>query len=287
MSNTLWWQAQAEVPAELAETVAWLLAEALGVAVEIQDAGTLTTAGDAERARVVVGLETPPDDGLRVAFEEVLQQLGLPPIIQTRERADLDWRDGWKAFFRPLRLSSRFAVRPPWEAPLPDVAHHIVIDPGMAFGTGQHATTRGVLGALDDLLGDRAPTRVLDVGTGSGILAIAAALLGHDVVGTDNDDVALVNAAENVETNGVGDRVRLVVSERPEEGERFPVVVVNIIAPVLIALAEDVKAHVGGDLLLSGLLASQEEAVRAAYAPLVVVDRREDGDWVILHLRAA
>ncbi|MEZ4467275.1 MAG: 50S ribosomal protein L11 methyltransferase [bacterium] len=139
----------------MAETAAWLLAEALGVAVEVQDAGTLTKADNAEVAWVVVGLEDAPDDALRLAFGEVLQSLGLPVNIQTRRRDDQDWRDGWKAFFRPLRLSTRFAVRPPWEADLPDVAHHIIIDPGMAFGTGQHATTRGVLAALDDLLGDR------------------------------------------------------------------------------------------------------------------------------------
>ncbi|MEZ4474558.1 MAG: 50S ribosomal protein L11 methyltransferase [bacterium] len=286
MSNTTWWQAQAEVPAELAETAAWLLAEALGVAVEVQDAGTLTKADNAEVAWVVVGLEDAPDDALRLAFGEVLQSLGLPVNIQTRRRDDQDWRDGWKAFFRPLRLSTRFAVRPPWEADLPDVAHHIIIDPGMAFGTGQHATTRGVLAALDDVLGDRPSATVLDVGTGSGILAIAAALLGHTVVATDNDAVALENAAENLVTNGVADRVRLVVGERPDEAATFPVVVVNIIAPVLIALAEDVKARVAGDLLL-GPARDAGGGRPGRLRPLTVVDRREDGDWVILHLRAA
>ncbi|MEZ4467274.1 MAG: 50S ribosomal protein L11 methyltransferase [bacterium] len=118
------------------------------------------------------------------------------------------------------------------------------------------------------------------------MLAIAAALLGHTVVATDNDAVALENAAENLVTNGVADRVRLVVSERPDEAATFPVVVVNIIAPVLIALAEDVKARVAGDLLL-GPARDAGGGRPGRLRPLTVVDRREDGDWVILHLRAA
>lgn len=283
--NEPWWQVQAEVPADLAEAVAWLLADRLGIAVEVQDAGTLIQGANPDHARVVIGLEAAPDEALQGAFDEVLGALGLVDVaVQTRRRDDQDWRDGWKAFFKPLRLSARFGVRPPWEPALADVAHSIIIDPGMAFGTGQHVTTRVALAALDAILADRAPTTVLDVGTGTGILAIAAALLGHHAVGVDNDAVALENAAVNVAVNGVADRVRLVVAETPALGV-FPVVVANIIAPVLIELAPAIAASTGEDLVLSGLLEAQEAAVQAAYPGFERRDRWQDGEWVVLHLR--
>jgi len=283
--KTPWWQIQATVPADLADAVAWLLAERLEIAVEVQDAGTLIQGDAAELARVVVGLEAAPDELLRRAFEEVLAELGLAETpVQTRQRDDQDWRDGWKAFFKPLRLSARFGVRPPWEVPVPEAAFSIIVDPGMAFGTGQHATTRAALAALDQILGDRAPTDVLDVGTGSGILAIAMALLGHRVVGVDNDAIALENAAVNVAANGV--QVRLAVSETPDEGV-FPVVVANIIAPVLIELAPALRASSSADLVLSGLLEPQEAAVRAAYPDFELRGRWLDGEWVVLHLHKA
>lgn len=280
-----WWQVQAAVPADLAEAVAWLLADRLGIAVEVQDAGTLIQGDAPESARVVIGLEAAPDDALAQAFDEVLAELGLEGVVvQTRRRDDQDWRDGWKAFFKPLKLSERFAVRPPWEPAMAEVAHSIVIDPGMAFGTGQHVTTRVALAALDALLADRAPTTVLDVGTGTGILAIAAALLGHRAVGVDNDAVALENAAVNIAINGVADQVVLVVSETPALGV-FPVVVANIIAPVLIELAPALAASTGEDLVLSGLLESQEASVLAAYPGFERHQRWQEGEWVVLHLR--
>ncbi len=280
-----WWQVAAAVPADLAEAVAYLLADRLGIAVEVQDAGTLIQGDAPETARVVIGLEAAPDEGLAQAFDEVLADLGLEGVVvQTRRRDDQDWRDGWKAFFKPLKLSDRFAVRPPWEPAMALVDHSIIIDPGMAFGTGQHVTTRVALAALDAILADRAPTTVLDVGTGTGILAIAAALLGHQAVGVDNDAVALENAAVNIAINGVADRVVLVVSETPNLGV-FPVVVSNIIAPVLIELAPAIAASTGQDLVLSGLLESQEAAVQAAYPGFERHGRWQEGDWVVLHLR--
>ncbi|MGK0362295.1 MAG: ribosomal protein L11 methyltransferase [Bradymonadia bacterium] len=279
-----WWQLSAVVPAELAETIAFLVAEDLNLAAEIQDAGTLLSADDAKDARVVIHSAVPPTPPLMVALKRALNTMGQGDApIDTREQIEADWRDGWRAFFVPLVLSERFGVHPPWADP-PAVPLPICINPGMAFGTGSHATTRGVIRAMDALLGDRAPARVLDVGTGSAILAIAAAKLGHQVIGVEIDETALQNAAENVDRNGVD--VTLVHGSADATADEFEVVIANIIAPILISIAPHVIARTRNDLLLSGILEWQVDDVLAAYAPLTLIERTEDQEWVVLHLRA-
>jgi ribosomal protein L11 methyltransferase len=179
-------------------------------------------------------------------------------------------------------------VRPSWiaAAPPPGMAE-IVLDPGMAFGTGTHPTTSLCLAALSDLLAARPGARVLDVGTGSGLLAIAARKLGAaEVAGNDNDPVAVRVARENAALNGV----ELDLNERGVGGQRgpFDLVLANILANTLVDLAPALAAQLapGGVVLLSGILTPQEEEVRAAYlaaglAPLPGGDRR-DGEWSLL-----
>ena len=279
-----WWQLSAVVPAALAETIAYLVAEDLNLAAEIQDAGTLLSADSADKARVVIHSAIPPTPPLMVALKRALNVMGQGDApIDTREEIEADWRDGWRAFFVPLVLSERFGVHPPWADP-PAIPLPICIDPGMAFGTGSHATTRGVIRAMDALLANRAPTTVLDVGTGSAILAIAAAKLGHTVTGVEVDQTALQNAAENVERNGVD--VELVHGSADAFDHQFEVVIANIIAPILIEIAPHVIARTGTDLVLSGVLEWQVDAVLAAYAPLTLIERTQDQEWVVLHLRA-
>lgn len=287
MSTTEWWQLSAIVPAALGETVAWLVAEELNMATEVQDAGTLLTADAATDARVVIHCSTEPTPALMVALTRALNTVGQGTApISTREQVETNWRDGWRAFFKPLALSPRFGVYPPWTEPL-DVPHSISIDPGMAFGTGSHATTRGVMQAVDALLGDRPPLSVLDVGTGSGILAIAAALLGHPVIGVEIDEMAVRNARENVAANGV--TVDLRVGSAADVTGQFDLVIANIIAPILIEIAPAVMARVAGDLLLSGVLDWQVDDVLAAYAPMRLIERTlvadADSPWTVLHLR--
>lgn len=287
MTTNGWWQLSAIVPANLGETVAWLVAEELNMATEVQDAGTLLKADDADHSRVVIHCSTAPTPPLMVALTRALNTVGQSAApISTREHVETNWRDGWRAFFKPLILSERFGVHPPWTEPL-DVLHSISIDPGMAFGTGSHATTRGVMQAVDGLLADRAALTVLDVGTGSGILAIAAAMLGHDVLGVEIDSTALENAAENVATNGAP--VRLQVGSAADVPGTFDLVIANIIAPILIEIAPAVMARVGDDLLLSGVLDWQVDDVLAAYAPMRLITRTVVADaespWTVLHLQ--
>jgi ribosomal protein L11 methyltransferase len=203
---------------------------------------------------------------------------------------DEDWGKGWKKDFRPLDVG-RVRVRPSWiDEPAPPGAVEVVLDPGMAFGTGTHPTTALCLAALSDLVGARPGASVLDVGTGSGLLAIAARKLGAGrVAGNDEDPVAVRVARENAEQNGVA--LELTGAPVEEIPGTFDVVVANILANVLVALAPSLAAKVapGGVLLLSGILGPQEDEVRRAHVeagltPLAGGDRR-DGEWSLLALR--
>ena len=284
------WQASCDFPADLAEAAAYLLAEGLGCPAEVQDLSTMLRAENAEVSVVVLAFDAPPPEDLGPRVEACLAPLGQAPVTLRTRRRDDDWKEGWKAFFRTTRISDRVAVRPPWEPNDPEAQVHVIIDPGMAFGTGTHATTRGVIRLLDGVLARHPgrpgvpPGRVLDLGTGSGILAIVAALLGHDAVGVEIDPVALENAAHNLRLNGVEDRVRLVEGSVDAVPGPFPGVVANILAGTLIELAAPIRAQVGADLVLSGILGPQAEAVVAAYPDLRLVERVDDGEWAILHL---
>jgi ribosomal protein L11 methyltransferase len=205
------------------------------------------------------------------------------------EVPDEDWGEGWKKDFRPLDVG-RVRVRPSWidERP-PAGTVEVVLDPGMAFGTGSHPTTALCLAALSDRLGVRPGASVLDVGTGSGLLAIAARKLGASrVAANDEDPVAVEVARENAARNGVD--LELTGAPVEEIPGSFEVVVANILANVLVSLAPALAAKVarGGVLFLSGILGPQEDEVRRAHVaaglvPLRAADRR-DGEWSLLAL---
>jgi ribosomal protein L11 methyltransferase len=206
------------------------------------------------------------------------------------EVPDEDWGETWKKGLGPLRVG-RAWVRPSWiAAPPPEGLVEIVLDPGMAFGTGTHPTTALCLEALSELLEAQPGADVLDVGTGSGLLAIAAAKLGAGrVAANDVDPVALRVAAENAALNGVS--IELTAAPAGAVAGTFDVVVANILANTLVELAHGIAARLSRDgvLLLAGILAPQEDEVRAAYlaeglAPVAGGDRRH-GEWSLLALR--
>ena len=228
---------------------------------------TALCAGDADPVSVVRSAA----DAL--AFAE-------PPFERYRV-ADRDWVRATQAQFAPLRITDALWIVPSWcSPPCPD-ATNILLDPGLAFGTGAHPTTRLCLRFLADELKRR--DSVLDYGCGSGILAIAAAKLGADrVVGVDIDLQAISASIENARANGVRARFMHVDALR-EEG--FAVVVANILANPLRVLAPALAArtHDGGRIALSGILATQADAVAHHYAPWFdVAVRAADDGWVLL-----
>jgi len=201
-----------------------------------------------------------------------------------------DWLALWRERLRPVRVGSRLLVRPSWlRAPDEDRRITIVIDPQMAFGTGHHATTRFCLRALEDLV--RQGDRVLDMGTGSGILSIAAAKLGAgQVLGLDNDDQAVTTARENIRINAVNDRVEISGGGIGGLTRRsFEVVAANIDGPTLLPLLPRLAAltAAGGHLILAGLFDREEAALRRRLAGLGLDPARLErcGEWVAAVVR--
>jgi ribosomal protein L11 methyltransferase len=221
-----------------------------------------------------------------------LGQLRRVGELVVTPRKEEDWANAWKEHYRPVRVGRRVVARPPWAEynPAPDEVV-VELDPGMAFGTGTHPTTRLCLMALEDAL--RPGDRVFDVGTGSGILAIAAAKLGAvQVDAVDNEPVAVRSARENAERNGVSDRVRIEVGSAGEEGPfagEYDLVLANIIARILNQLADGIVASVrpGGTVVLSGIIEGREAAVRASYEErgMELAGRDQFEDWVALVYR--
>jgi ribosomal protein L11 methyltransferase len=203
--------------------------------------------------------------------------------VATSEVAD-DWDERWKAFHHPVRVGD-LLVRPPW-APARDGLLDIVIDPAQAFGTGAHPTTRLCLELMLEL--DPAGALV-DLGCGSGILAIAAARLGWaPVLGLDHDLEAVRAARDNAAANGASVQVRRHDMMRDGPAPGAPTVLANLLRPLLLRVAKDGFAGPGPDaLIVSGLLADEGDEVAAAFAVQGLREdaRRQDGDWVALLLR--
>lgn len=221
-----------------------------------------------------------------------LQAFDLSPVGQMRRRVveEEDWAEGWKEHFHPLKIG-RVIIKPTWRewsAAPGDIV--LEIDPGMAFGTGLHPTTRLMIEALQTRV--QPGMSILDLGTGSGILAMAAAFLGARVTAIDVSEVAMEVAQRNVVANGLQDRISITVgSIDAAEGQHFDLVLANIIASVLIDLAPGLARSLrpGAELLGSGIIDERvDDVVRAFEAAGLRVDQRvRDGDWYLLAARVA
>jgi ribosomal protein L11 methyltransferase len=216
-----------------------------------------------------------------------LQAFDLSPVGPLRRRVvdEQDWAEGWKEHFQPLKIG-RIVIKPTWrdwQAAPGEVV--VELDPGMAFGTGLHPTTRLMLEALQEHV--EPGTRLLDLGTGSGILAIPAAMLGAQVEALDISEVAVDVARANVEANGLSESVLVGAGSIDHiVGKRFDLILANIIASVLIELAPALRRTLcpGARVLASGIVNERVEEVREAFrqAGLAIVDQRCQDDWWLL-----
>ena len=213
--------------------------------------------------------------------------------VEVANVAEEDWAEGWKRGFLPIDVGRRLRVQPPWTPVGDSRRHEIVIEPAMAFGTGHHASTLGCLLALEDLF-DREGVLdpVLDVGTGSGILAIGAARLGaRRIVAVDIDSVAVEAAAENVARNGLDGMIELHEGGIEAVTGRFPLILANLTSALLRELAGAFadRARPRGWLVVAGLLDDDRAAVAAAASESGwrEADARSIDGWTTLALRRA
>lgn len=269
-----------DVPPDDVDEASALLFELGASGVEERDRSTLEKSpGDA----VLLVAHFDDEDEARIAGGAIAWPSRLEHVVGD------DWKHRWREFFKPSRLGEHIVVRPPWEeveTKKGDVV--ITIDPGQAFGTGTHETTRLVLAQLDRLV--KGGEHVLDVGCGSGILSIGAVLLGAAKAEGIDVEVESVDAThENAERNGVKGKVKASLTPLARVKGTFPLVLANVESRVLVPFAKDIAARVApsGTLILSGLLADEEEALRAAYAPMTCTSVTRERDWIAITLTKA
>lgn len=313
---THWIELSVTCDPEAVEAVTELFSRYVEGGVAIEEPYTLHDDGQVHlpdrMAPVTVRAYVPADaagEEARARVEEGLWYLGRIDLgkvgaLTARTLAEEDWANAWKEHYHVVRLGARTVIKPSWREYTPQPGEAVVeLDPGMAFGTGLHPTTRGCLMLIERVL--RSGDRVLDVGTGSGILALAALKLGASrVLAMDVSEVAVAATRANAAANGVGERIEVrhatlegaagePYSPLPPGLERlgsaigqFDLVLANIIARVIAQLAPALVRAVrpGGTLIASGIIAERlaeaEEPLRAA--GLAGIERQQEGDWVTL-----
>ncbi|MCA1587398.1 MAG: 50S ribosomal protein L11 methyltransferase [Chloroflexi bacterium] len=298
-----WLELSVEADAEAVEAVSEILGRvSAGTAVRptrlIRDPDDELVAREDPDSPFVVSAHVADEPGCSASVEDTaralwhFQAFGLGRVGSLRVRSvdDVDWADAWRRHYVPQRIG-RVVVVPSWaDEPIGDDEVAVVMDPGMAFGTGLHPTTRGCLAMLQEVT--VAPV-VLDVGCGSGILGLAALRLGSErVVALDTDQQAVHVTAENAARNGVADRVTVSRGTLgPGPGERYGLVLANLVAAALIDLAPRFAHHLApaGMLIAGGIIEPRATEVVAAMAAagLAVAARRDDGEWVTLRLQHA
>lgn len=293
-----WIRVALDIVPEAVDLASTALCEAGASGVEVQDAETL---GDAERplvaglARAIAYFGGEPPEDVRTRVLEVAASMGVEVHgVEAAPFTDESWKTNWKQYFKPARVSARVQVAPPWEVPeAPEGGVNVVIEPGLAFGTGTHATTRLSLRRIDGLLAAHPMASMLDVGCGSGILSVAAALLS-DTVAVDAFDIdpeAKAMSLENFARNGVEGRVRLLETTLDRVEGTYDLVVANILAHILLLLADDLIRTTSphGRLLLCGIGDKAVDEVLAGFSArgMTLEDREEMDGWTALIWRHA
>ena len=279
----MWYALDVTIERAAGEAVEYALMEAGAL-------GTETAATDEAEVMRVAGYfdRAPERETVRAGVLDALRIYSLPSAcvreIEVREAEARDWLDEWKKSWQPVEVGARFVVAPPW-GEVADKPERIVIriEPGMAFGTGTHETTRLCLAALEKYFTGGS---LFDVGTGTGILAIAAAKLDPRarIEACDTDAEAVEIARENATLNGVAAQINFRAGTIEETGASFDCVCANLTADVILPLLPALTGATCGRLILSGILDTQAAAVRARLAELGIneTETATDGEWVAI-----
>ena len=302
-NNSAWIEISLQVDGESAEAVAEVLERFGHQGVSLEQDGIPPDTWDEGQVPPPQSLTLrayfPADDQREATQAQLETALGhmrlmypMPTPVYRKVEAD-DWAEAWKAHYEPLRVGERLLIRPQWtDMPLAPGDIEIALDPGMAFGTGSHPTTQLCLQALEDLL--QPAQSVLDLGSGSGILSIAAAKLGAgQVLALDTDSIAVDATRQNARENGVEQKV---IAERGSHdcllssARRFDLVIVNILARIIVEMAQERLGEIvrpGGLAIFSGIIDTQvdevEDALRAT--GLQPYARRQMGDWLLVEAK--
>ncbi|MDJ0764331.1 MAG: 50S ribosomal protein L11 methyltransferase [Myxococcota bacterium] len=272
-------------PGHRAEALSCALIDLGATAIEERDDTTMLTA---ETPGCVALFAAFNDDNARDAALLALGQTGENNIrVQRIDVTDDSWRSRWQAYFQPVVLDT-LMVLTPWMTSTRSDRIPLIIDPGLAFGTGGHATTKTVLKMLEKRAGQPGmPARVLDVGTGSGVLAIAALKLGAQAAtAVDIDPDAVQATRSNARLNGIQAHLTAYVGRARHTAATWPLVLANLELAVFEKDARDIakRVAVGGTLILSGLLADQVPACLALWPGFALKEREDDEGWAALGL---
>jgi len=260
MEERIWTQVTIRVPPAIEDPIADFLAILTGRGVCIR----------AERGQSLIDAFLEPGDSedhlLRIKNHlSDLVEMGLlseGACVELKELPEEDWMAVFRSQHTTVRISDRLVIRPTWCEPASD--NEIALDPGLAFGTGSHATTRMCLELLDECIADRIPERMFDLGTGSGILAIAGACLGiRDILAVDIDAMAADVATRNILSNSVDDFIRVVEGGIETAEGLYDIITANLSASLLKRLSPDIAEHLkpGGWLIISGILEDEKSEV--------------------------
>ncbi len=252
-----------------------------------------------DRTKAVIHIYISPEENPAEAvsfLEERYRAEGIPHTITCQNCAKEDWINNWKKYFKPIPVGEKLLIRPLWEETFENPEHRTVIDlePGLAFGTGTHETTRLCLELLEKYV--KPGCDFLDMGCGSGILSVAALLLGaKSAVGVDIDPLAVKTAVENAKTNGVAEKFTGICGNlaeklvgNPAVPGKFQVVAANIVADIVIELSKDAPRFLDSDsvYIVSGIIDTREQDVlNAIGGDFEVVERREEKGWIAMALK--
>jgi len=280
-----WFAASFSAPADYAEALEFAVGSMNALGSEIG----MSRGQNDDPVQMTVYFDAPPDlSKLQQCMADSLLAYGLDPLsistVEIKDIDDQDWLAEWKRHWKPVRIG-RLVIAAPWHDVEDEDGVVVRIEPNMAFGTGTHETTRSCLAALNELIED--DISFLDVGTGTGILAIAAARLAPGagpIAACDTDEDALAIAAENARFNGVAERINFVGGTLDGIEGEFDVVAANLTADTIVPILDDLIRRSKKALVLSGILAEQERMIveRLPEGALHRVDR--DGEWIAIVL---